>query len=311
MTILVFGGHGLLGSDLIPVLETRGHRVVAPSRGEADVTDREAVQKAVEAAARGDAASGSEAASGTGATSETLAWVVNLAAYTAVDGAEREPERAFAVNREGAENVATAARRAGSRLLHLSTDYVFDGRRGAPYPPDAHPSPLNVYGRSKLEGEEAVAGAGGRWLIVRTSWLYGAGGRDFVDGVLERGRKGEPVEVVTDQRGRPTWTRSLARTLTLLIEAEAQGIFHAADGGEASWWEMAAEAFRLEGLEPGPAPVDSARFRSAARRPGYSVLDTSRTEAVLGESPPHWKEALASYLGHAPEPDHSNEEATA
>jgi dTDP-4-dehydrorhamnose reductase len=299
MTILVFGGHGLLGTDLIPVLEARGHRVVAPSRDEVDITDRQAVRERVEAVARAEADSGG------------LTWVVNLAAYTAVDGAEKEPERAFAVNREGAGDVATAARQAGARLLYLSTDYVFDGRRGSPYPPDAHPSPLNVYGRSKLEGEEAVEGVGGRWLVVRTSWLYGAGGRNFVDGILERGRRGEPVEVVTDQQGRPTWTRSLARTLTLLMEADAEGSFHAADGGEATWWELGSEAFRLEGIKPGPVPVGSARFRSAARRPGYSVLDTSRTEALLGESPPHWKEALAAYLGHAPDPNQPNRGPTA
>jgi dTDP-4-dehydrorhamnose reductase len=297
--ILLFGASGLLGRALVPEIEGRGWEVHGLRRSHVDVTDREGVRDVV-APWRGD-------------------WVVNLAAYTAVDQAEREPDRAFAVNREGAENVALAARRVGARLLHLSTDYVFDGRRDSPYPPDARASPLNVYGRSKLEGEEAVLGVGGRPLVVRTSWLYGAGGRNFVDVILDRGRRGERVEVVTDQRGRPTWTRSLARTLVLLMRRDAgrveeagpgagpEGILHAADGGDATWWELAREAFRLEGIEPEPVPVESARFRSAARRPGYSVLDTSATVRILGEAPPHWTEALAAYL-RSRGPDHRQEE---
>jgi dTDP-4-dehydrorhamnose reductase len=273
---LVFGASGLLGRALVPELEGRGWDVSPLRRSHVDVANREAVRDLV-ASWRGDQ-------------------VVNLAAYTAVDQAEREPERAFAVNRDGAGNVARAARDVGARLLHLSTDYVFDGRRSAPYPPDAHPSPLSVYGRSKLEGEEAVQGEGGHWLLVRTSWLYGAGGPNFVEKVLDRARRGERVEVVDDQRGRPTWTVTLAETLGDLLDGEARGTFHAGDGGDATWWELAREAFRLAGIEGEPERVGSSRFRGGARRPPYSVLDLSATEALLGRPAPHWKESLKAYM---------------
>jgi len=277
MRALILGAEGLLGRDLIAVMEHRGWEVRGLGRSEVDVTDRKRVEEVVGAWGRG--------------------WIVNLAAYTDVDGAEGSPDAAFAVNRDGAGIVARAARKAGTRLLHLSTDYVFDGRRSVPYRPDDLPSPLNVYGRSKLEGEEAVAGYGSRPLTVRTSWLYGAGGRDFLDAVLERGRKGEPVKVVSDQRSRPTWARSLASTLSVLMERDAAGVLHAGDGGDASWWELATEAFRLAGLPEGPEAVDSGRFRTAARRPRYSVLDISDTERIVGTPPAHWKESLAGYMG--------------
>jgi len=277
MRALILGAAGLLGRDLLAVLENRGWEARGVGRSEVDVTDRKRVEEVVGGWGRG--------------------WIVNLAAYTDVDGAESSPDVAFAVNRDGAGNVARASREAGVRLLHLSTDYVFDGRRSSPYRTDDLPSPLNVYGRSKLEGEEAVEGSGGRPLVVRTSWLYGEGGRDFLDSVLERGRRGEPVKVVSDQRSRPTWAWSLAGTLSLLMERDAAGIFHAGDGGEASWWELATEAFRLAGLPELPEAVDSSRFRTAARRPRYSVLDISDTERIVGTSPPHWKQSLAGYMG--------------
>lgn len=277
MRVLVFGAGGLLGSALVPELEARGWEVGGLRSAHVDVTDREGVRHAV-AAWRGDV-------------------VVNLAAWTDVDGAERTPDRAFAVNRDGAANVARAARDVGARLVHLSTDYVFDGRRSEPYPPDAHPSPLNVYGRSKLEGEEAVRAEGDRWLLVRTSWLYGDGGPNFVQKILARARAGEPLEVVDDQRGRPTWTMSLAGTLADLIAREPRGIFHAADGGDATWWELAAEALRIAEVVAEPGRVGSERFRGGARRPPYSVLDVSATEELLGRPMPPWRESLASYLG--------------
>lgn len=276
MRILVTGGRGLLGSAAADEGRARGWDVVAPGRAELDVTRPDAVREAVTKAAPD--------------------LVLHCAAYTAVDRAETQADLAMSVNRDGTRAVAEACAAAGALLVYPSTDYVFDGRKGSPYRPDDPPSPLSAYGRSKLAGEEEARRAP-RHLVVRTSWLYGSGGRNFVDTMLALGGRGGPLQVVDDQRGRPTWTRSLAGTLLDLVEREAAGTFHATDSGEATWRELAVEALRLAGLvEVAVEPVSTEAWGAAAPRPPVSLLDVSETERVLGRPMPHWKESLARHV---------------
>ena len=275
MRILVTGAGGLLGSAAVADARTRGWSVAARPRAELDVTDAAAVAEAV-ASASPDA-------------------VLHCAAWTAVDRAEAEPGRALEVNRDGTAAVAEACAAAGALLVYPSTDYVFDGRKGAPYAPDDAPNPLSAYGRSKRAGEEAARRAPRR-LVARTSWLYGAGGKNFVDAVLARAERGEALRVVDDQRGRPTWTRSLAAALLDLVERGATGVLHVSDAGEATWRELALEALRLAGLDVPVEPVSTEAWGAPAPRPRESLLDLSETERVLGRPLPHWKESLARYV---------------
>lgn len=279
MRILVTGAGGLLGTEVAREVSVRGHVLVALDRGALDVTDEDAVRGRVAA--------------------ESPAWVVHCAAYTAVDRAEQEPEVALRVNRDGARHVARAAARAGARMAHISTDYVFDGRKRAPYRPDDEPAPLSVYGATKLAGERAVLEAdldGRRPLVARTGWMYGAGGRNFVDAILERAHRGEALRVVDDQVGRPSWARNVARGVIELIERDGEGIWHVADGGTATWLELAREAVRLAGLEVRVDGVSSAEWGAPAHRPTWSVLDVTATEEALGRPMEPWREALGRYL---------------
>ncbi|RMH15910.1 MAG: dTDP-4-dehydrorhamnose reductase, partial [Gemmatimonadetes bacterium] len=264
MKVLITGAGGMLGRAVVwaAARDPEAPAVVPLDRAALDVTDRAAVEAALEREAP-DA-------------------VIHCAAYTAVDRAEDEPERAAAVNVEGARHVAVAAAHRGAALLHVSTDYVFDGRARRPYRPSDPPAPLGVYGRTKAEGEAAVRDAvregGGRALIVRTGWLYGPGGRNFVDTVLARARAGETLRVVDDQRGGPTWTRSLGPALLELVRraAPAPGeatVLHLADRGEASWYELACAALTLAGVDAAVEPVGSDTWAAPAPRPAYAVLD--------------------------------------
>jgi dTDP-4-dehydrorhamnose reductase len=246
---------------------------------ELDVTDREAVRGAVVKASPD--------------------WVVHCAAYTAVDRAESEPDLAMRVNRDGAEHVARAAAEAGARLLHVSTDYVFDGEKRTPYLPNDDPAPLSAYGRSKLEGERAVmrTAPGGRQpLVVRTGWMYGAGGRNFVEAMVERARRGEPLRIVDDQTGRPTWARNVAEVALDLMERGVEGVWHVADSDTATWLELAHEALGRAGVQTEVVGVGSDAFGAAARRPSWSVLDLEETEALLGRTMEPWREALGRFL---------------
>ena len=279
MRILVTGAAGLLGTAVVAGASERGHDPLALAHGALDVTDAPAVRRAV-GAARPDA-------------------VVHCAAYTAVDRAEAEPERARAVNRDGTRHVAEAAAAAGSRLVYVSSDYVFDGGKATPYLPDDEPRPLSVYGRTKLEGERAAQEAGGSVLTVRTSWLYGAGS-GFVPAILRRARAGEALRVVDDQRGRPTWAPHAAAALLDLLEREAEGVWHVAGQGECTWLELAHEALALEGLEVHLEAVSSAEYGAPAARPAYSVLDLEATEERLGRTLPHWRQGLRGYLQAEP-----------
>jgi len=230
--------------------------------------------------------------------------VVNAAAYTAVDKAESEPDLAALVNVEGARNVAQAARAAGARVIHISTDFVFDGRKSAPYTPSDAPAPLGVYGHTKLDSEAAVREASdGDAIVIRTAWLYSRFGHNFVKTMLRLMAERDELSVVADQRGTPTWAGSLAGVIWAAIDKDLPGgVYHWTDGGEASWFEFA-EAIYREGRSAGLLdrdvtirPIPTSGYPTPARRPAYSVLDCSATVAALGVGQRPWDERLKQML---------------
>lgn len=291
--MLVTGARGLLGSEVVSAARERGYDVVPLARGDLDVTDEDMVRRVV----RGEAS-----ARGAEASPVASLDVVHCAAYTAVDAAEADGERAALVNREGTRMVARAAAEAGARFVYVSSDYVFDGESRVPYLPDSPTGPLSVYGRTKLEGEREALRSQPGALVVRTSWLYGSHGRNFVTSMLELGRTrqeagaGEPLRVVSDQRGRPSSASNVAAGLLDLLERRARGVWHVADGGDASWLELARALFRLTGVDVAVEPVTTEAWGAPAPRPAYSVLDLSATEALLGRPAMPWREALAAFL---------------
>lgn len=276
MKVLVTGASGLLGSELVSAYRVRDARVVACDSRALDVTDASGVSDRI----------GSEAPD----------LVLHCAAYTAVDEAESEPERALATNVDGTRNVAQACAAAGAHLVYFSTDFVFDGCSETPYRTDDEPHPLSVYGRSKLAGEEAAARAGVKWTTVRSSWLFGAAGANFVSTILERARSGASLRVVDDQRGSPTWARDLAETTAALVDIGATGLVHVTNGGTATWYELARAALEMAEVEADLQPVSSEEWKAAAARPRDSVLDVTETETLLGRSMVPWPEALRTFL---------------
>jgi dTDP-4-dehydrorhamnose reductase len=276
MKLLLTGAGGMLARAVVRTAPAAGDTVVALTREELDVTDAEAVLACV--------------------AGERPAAVIHGAAYTAVDRAESEPDEAFRVNVDGTRNVARACQKIGCIFVYPSTDYVFDGKSARPYRPSDPTNPLNTYGRTKLLGEQAAAEAE-RALVVRTSWLYGAGGSHFVDTILRLAAERETLEVVADQIGRPTWTVSLAETIHALLNAGAVGTFHASGGGDAiSWAGFAEEILRRVRSSTPVRRISTADFPRAADRPRYSVLDLTETERVVGRAS-DWTESLARYLG--------------
>lgn len=273
---LITGAGGMLGRDLQTVLT--GERVTALDRAALDITDLEAVRAAV---ADHDV-------------------VVNCAAWTDVDGAESAESAATAVNGTGVRNVALACRDNGTRLLHVSSDYVLPGDGTEPYPESAPTGPVNAYGRSKLAGEREVAGLlPDTGYIVRTAWLYGEHGRNFVKTVLGLAAQRETIEVVIDQHGQPTWTYDLAGLLVMLGRADhaPPGIYHATSAGRTTWYGLARAAYDLSGLDPDRVrPTTSAAFSRPARRPAFSVLGHARWAAAGLPKPSNWRESLAAAL---------------
>ncbi len=272
--LLVTGAGGMLGRAVVEAAQRLGHEVRAATRAQLDVTDLDATCRAV-AELRPRA-------------------VVNCAAYTDVDGAEADREAAMAVNGAGAGNVATAAEHCGAAIVHVSTDYVFDGSKRAPWLESDPVAPLGAYGASKLAGETAVAAANAAHAIVRTAWLFGAGGTNFVDTMLALGAEREEVAVVTDQVGCPTWTGHLAGALVELAERPQEtGIHHVAGAGSCSWNELAIEVFDRAGIDCRVLPTTTAAFPRPAPRPAYSVLGSERPAAL---ALPAWQDGVAAYL---------------
>ena len=261
--IFVTGAAGMLGQD---VVSAAGDGVVALSRADLDVTDAGAAREALDG----------------------VDVVINCAAWTDVDGAEEHAEEALAVNHEGARNVAAAAR----RVVYVSTDYVFDGTKRAPYVESDPTAPLQSYGRSKLAGELATAGANPRHFIVRSSWLFGAGGGNFVETMLRLGGERDELRVVDDQVGCPTFTGHLAEAIVALARTEDYGIHHLAGAGACSWYQFAREIFDRSGVECQVEPCTTDEYPLPARRPAWSVLGSER-----GRSLPPWQEGLDAYLG--------------
>ncbi len=281
MRVLVAGAAGQLGRALAATAPA-GIELLAPDEASFDILDEGRVDSTVMAA--------------------RPALVVNAAAYTAVDRAESEPERAQAVNARAAGRLAAAAAAAGARFVQVSTDFVFDGTLGRPYRPDDAPNPLSVYGRSKLAGERAVAAAHAGALIVRTAWVHAAGGQNFVATMLRLMRERDAVSVVADQMGTPTHAASLARAIWALDAAGATGIHHWTDAGVASWYDLAL-ACQEEALAIGlldravpVIPISTADYPTPARRPGIAVLDKSATWALTGPAD-HWRVELRRMLG--------------
>lgn len=230
------------------------------------------------------------------------ALVVNAGAYTDVERAECEPDRARLVNATAVGALARACARHGARLVHVSTDYVFDGAAGRPYRPQDPTAPLNVYGETKRAGEELALRHAPGALVLRTAWLHAAGGRNFVSTMLRAMRAAAPLRVVHDQIGTPTHAPGLAEAIWRLADLRAEGILHFTDGGVASWYDFAV-AIREEALAQGaiddPAPIEpiaTTDYPTRARRPAFSVLDTSLTDAILGGAPPHWRVGLRAAL---------------
>jgi dTDP-4-dehydrorhamnose reductase len=274
MRLLVTGGAGMLGQAVAAAATRLGHDVIALPRAGLDITDADHVRRVIAAA-------------------EPRA-VVNCAAWTDVDGAETAEAAATAVNGAGAGNVARAAAENGARVVHVSTDYVFDGAKTTPWVESDAVAPLGAYGRSKLAGEREVAAADGEHAIVRSAWLFGAGGRNFVDTMLALAEERDEVTVVTDQVGSPTWTGHLAEALVELAERRGDiGIFHAAGAGACSWYELAVEVFARAGVRCRVLPTTAERFARPAPRPAYSVLGTEREATPIL---PPWQDGVAAYL---------------
>lgn len=293
MNILVTGANGLLGRAVMAELRRRGHHGIAVGRApqcrstdaaayvQADLCDASAVQ-ALFAGVQPDA-------------------VIHCAAWTDVDGAElpENREQVFAINAGGTKNVAEACRGADCKMIYITTDYVFDGTDTAPYPADCtHFAPLNVYGQSKLAGEHAVAETLERYFIVRTSWVYGTGGKNFVRTMLQLSRTHDTLRVVCDQVGTPTYVPDLARLLADMVETDRYGRYNAVNsGGYLSWYDFACAIFRAAGIPMTVLPVTSEEYgQSRAVRPRNSRLDTTKLAAAGFRPLPDWQDALARYL---------------
>lgn len=276
MRIMVTGAAGQLGSAVMREMTARGHDVYGAVRQDFDLTDGAAVKRAVHSY-QPDA-------------------IIHCAAYTAVDRAESEPDACMAAGGMGTLHLVRAALVVGAKLMYISTDYVFDGAGTLPHETNDPLRPLNIYGLSKLQGEEAVRGLMRRYFIVRTSWVFGPDGQNFVETMRRLGRERAAVRVVADQVGAPTYTGDLARLLADMIVTERYGTYHASNEGECSFAELAEEVMRLSGSACRVERITTGQYPCAAKRPLNSRLSKECLDRAGFARMPHWKDALRRYL---------------
>ena len=282
MKVLVIGSHGMLGSDLVNRLsnlsdqKNPGNEVIAADREHVDITHGEDASKFI-AQVKPDV-------------------IINCAAFSNVDACETQIFEAFAVNASGARNVALAGKLTGARVIHISTDYVFDGMKNEPYLETDTPNPISVYGKSKLEGELAVQEIGDNYGIIRTAWLFGPYRNNFVTTMLELGRKNRSVSVVTDQHGSPTYTTDLSDAIQTAISKDLRGIYHVTNSGTCSRYEWAQKIFELTGNQVSVLPLKTTDYKRAARVPQNSSLDCTKYTTTTGQKMRPWQEALKEYI---------------
>jgi dTDP-4-dehydrorhamnose reductase len=270
MRVLVTGAGGQLGLELAEILPDRGHEVAALARRELDIVDPASVERALE--------------------EHAPQLVVNAAAYTNVDGCESETDLAYSVNALGPRNLAQACEERGCELLHVSTNYVFDGEGERPYEPFETPRPISAYGRTKLAGEELVMRLMSRWYVVRSAGVYGRG-HNFVRTMLRVADQRNLLKVKEDEFISPTYARDLAEGISDLIEDKRYGLYHLTNAGSCSWYEFALEIFRLAGVEVEVVPIPGSEYPLPAARPANGLLSALGSPKLR-----HWREALAEYL---------------
>jgi dTDP-4-dehydrorhamnose reductase len=273
--VLLLGAGGMLGHAIArsaPATVT----LLGPALPRIEITDRQALRAAV--------------------AQHRPRWIINAAAYTRVDDAERDAAQAMRVNAEAVGMLGETARETGAAVLHVGTDFIFPGDATRPYRETDAPAPRNRYGESKLAGERALLDSGARALVVRAQWLFGVPGRSLPRTMWERARAGMPSRVVADQHGRPTLTDDLAHAMWDLVARDATGVVHVANEGAATWYDLAREVYAAAGHPELVTPCTSAEYATPARRPARAVLDTSRHHELTGAVLPHWRDALARWL---------------
>lgn len=279
-TILITGGRGMLGHALTDLLRGRGHEPIISDLPEMDITDPQGLKRYF--------------------AEKKPTLVINCAAHTKVDQCEREKDKADTINGYAVGYLASACKSLSATLVHISTDFVFDGTQRRPYRIDDGPHPLSAYGKSKLLGEtELQKNAPARWLIVRTAWLYGRHGPNFPRTMVQAAQAGKPLTVVSDQMGSPTYTVDLGAAILDLLDAGGGGVFHATNSGQTTWYDFAKAALEDFGVRAEIAPISSAEWTqkrpAAAIRPGYSVLDLEPLERRIGHPMRPWRAALKDY----------------
>jgi len=277
MKILLTGSRGILGRAFLKI-SSGVHQVISYEIEDMDITDeRDVIEKIGKVAPE---------------------CIVNCAAYTDVDGSESNRDQAFSVNASGVRNLASACRDIEGLMVHISTDYIFDGLKGTPYKEDDPPNPINSYGASKLEGERLLGQIlpRERYILVRSQWLYGEGGRNFVDTILSRAKENENLKVVDDQFGSPTWSHDLASAICSLLDSNGRGVYHVVNTGIVNWYEFARTILQLAGISCKVSPQSSSDVNRPARRPPYSAFDCSKFEKTTGMKLRHWSGALRDYL---------------